>query len=355
MIRCALLSLALILAGLPLASSNNAEACTTFLLESQSGGVVGKSYDWHEGVGLVYFNKKGVSKSALPFSFKDKPAKWQSIYSSLTFNQYGQEFPNGGMNEAGLVVEIMWLTSSVYPTHDKRPVVNELQWIQYQLDRFATVAEVKANAPKIRVAPVQAKVHYLVCDKSNECASFEYVDGKLAVSSKASLPAKVLTNHTYAQSAKHLRGHRSFGGKQAIPKDTSSLARFVRAASRVRKKIKKGAVTEAFGILDSVRNGDYTKWNIVYEPGKQRVHFRTADHTSIKYVDLGRFDKSCKTPVKVVDLDTKGQGDIFEQFADANPTTNEDLIKKSLKTVEGLPAGVSNYLSAYPQSLSCTL
>ena len=39
----------------------------------------------------------------------------------------------------------MWLDSSEYPKPDGTPSVNELQWIQYQLDNFATVGEVLAS------------------------------------------------------------------------------------------------------------------------------------------------------------------------------------------------------------------
>jgi hypothetical protein len=90
----------------------------------------------------------------------------------VTFNQYGREFPAGGMNDAGLVVEIMWLESSEYERPDARPTLNELQWIQYQLDRFATVDEVEAHAAELRVSRVNGKVHYLACDRGGHCAAF---------------------------------------------------------------------------------------------------------------------------------------------------------------------------------------
>jgi choloylglycine hydrolase len=32
-----------------------------------------------------------------------KTISWISKYGSITFNQYGREFPTGGMNEKGLV------------------------------------------------------------------------------------------------------------------------------------------------------------------------------------------------------------------------------------------------------------
>ena len=41
-------------------------------------------------------------------------AQWQSKYASVTFNQYGVELPTGGINEKGLVVEIMGLKSEAF-------------------------------------------------------------------------------------------------------------------------------------------------------------------------------------------------------------------------------------------------
>ena len=61
---------------------------------------------------------------------------WVSQYGSITFNQYGKEFPTGGMNEKGLVVELMWLDGTIYPQPDERPAIGVLQWIQYQLDNM---------------------------------------------------------------------------------------------------------------------------------------------------------------------------------------------------------------------------
>ena len=40
---------------------------------------------------------------------------WTSKFGNVTFNQYGKEFPTGGMNENGLVIELMWLNEARYP------------------------------------------------------------------------------------------------------------------------------------------------------------------------------------------------------------------------------------------------
>src|SRR3712207_5256230 len=83
-------------------------ACTTFCLRAGDGVVFGKNYDFSIGYGMVVTNKRGVAKTAL-LETDDRPARWVSRYGSITFNQFGRESPSGGMNEAGLVVELMWL------------------------------------------------------------------------------------------------------------------------------------------------------------------------------------------------------------------------------------------------------
>src|SRR5436305_3006577 len=85
---------------------NPALACTTFCLKNRGEVLFGGNYDWDIGDGLVFVNKRGVAKTAADVD-SPNPAKWVSEYGSVTFNQYGRENPMGGMNEAGLVVEVM--------------------------------------------------------------------------------------------------------------------------------------------------------------------------------------------------------------------------------------------------------
>ena len=120
-------------------------ACTTFCLKKNGEVLFGKNYDWMIGDGLVFVNKRGVAKVSNEGNLTN-PAKWVSKYGSVTFSQYGRENPSGGMNEAGLVIELMWLDETQYPKVDARPTVGTLEWIQYQLDSSATVEEVIANS-----------------------------------------------------------------------------------------------------------------------------------------------------------------------------------------------------------------
>src|SRR5688500_10006888 len=185
----------LILSGL---SANENVACTTFCLKNKGEVLFGKNYDWMIGDGLVFVNKRGVSKVSTVEN-SSNPAKWVSKYGSVTFNQYGRENPMGGMNEAGLVIELMWLDETKYPKADSRPALDTLEWIQYQLDTAATVEEVLKNAENVRIAS-QITLHYLVNDKNGNSATVEFLDGNLVAHSGEKLAVSALANDTYEKS-----------------------------------------------------------------------------------------------------------------------------------------------------------
>lgn len=340
------------------AGIREARACTTFRLVAKAGPIVGKCYDWNMEQGLVLWNKRGLAKSALPVLRTDRPAEWQSKYASLTFNQYGREMPNGGMNEAGLIVEIMWLSATRHPPVDERRTVNELQWIQYQLDRFATVAEVVENAAQLRVGRVHGDVHYMACDRSGACATLEYLEGQLVITRGDALVAPALTNNPYAESAGYLRKHQGFGGKAPIPGGSGSLDRFARAASLVRKSegVADG-VAAALAVLDSVRN-EASQWQIVYDPIALVAHFRSRSRGSLKTIDLKRLvgEGSCRTAVRMIDLRSELVGDVTERMTEYTDEADQRLIEKSFSDggiKEKLGPAVLAGLVRYPHSLAC--
>ena len=68
------------------------QTCTTFCMKDGEQVTLGRNYDWGIGIGMLMANKRDVSKTAM-FQKDERPAKWISKYGSLTFNQYGREFP----------------------------------------------------------------------------------------------------------------------------------------------------------------------------------------------------------------------------------------------------------------------
>jgi len=274
---------------------------------------MGKSYDWDLGHGMVIVNKRGMKKIGLPAGATDRPPTWTAQYGSVTFNQYGQEFPVGGMNEAGLAVEILWNFSTNYPEPDARPSLNELQWIQYQLDNYATVKEMVAHADEIRIAGLYAKVHYMAVDKQNNSASFYYIDGKLLINEDV----LAITNTTLSKSRSYLNKFTGFGGNLAIPKGKKgSLDRYVITRSMLTTGDRPDADSEtigfAFSILDAIKTPGYTQWQIVYDLASQEIHFRTAENQRLRRIRLAAFNFSCTEPVLGIPIDSKD--DVFDHF-----------------------------------------
>jgi penicillin V acylase-like amidase (Ntn superfamily) len=339
--------LAAVLAALAL--SVPASACTTFCLRDGGRIVFGKNYDWSVGNGMLVVNKRGVARKAHLEGNTEgdpKPASWTSRYGSVTFNQYGRDFPSGGMNEKGLTIELMWLEGSRYPAADARPAVDVLQWIQYHLDNHATVGEVLKSDRTLRiVGPVP--IHYLVADRQGQVATVEFLDGKMVAHTGNGLPVAALANSTYAES---LKASRTEG--------ISSLARFGRAAQRVRAFDAKRTdpVRYAFDTLDQVAQPGYTQWSIVYEVDRGRVHFRTRDRRKVRSLDLKAVDFSCSTPVKVLDLDADVQGDVARHLVPYTRELNRELVTASFRKTPFLtdvPAAEIERVARYPESASC--
>lgn len=335
----------------------DAFSCTTFCFADKGQIVFGRNYDWDIGNGMVMINKRGMSKTAM-LQDDEKPAKWISKFGSLTFNQYGREFPTGGMNEKGLVVELMMLNESEYPEHDRRPVVGCLEWIQYQLDNSSSIADVIQKSQTIRISS-RVKLHFLVSERSGAAVTVEFLNGRFTPHSGANLPVAVLTNDTYDRSLAYLRSLVGFGGSSPTPSGQGSLERFGRAATLLKNyqnSSGKDIVGYSFDVLANVAQGDYTKWSIVYDPTNLRVHFRTSANSQIKQVDFAKFDFSCATPVKVLNTNAPQSGDVSQRFIKYSTSINRNLVEQSYRNTPFLtntPETEIDLVSKHPETFSC--
>ena len=326
-------------------------ACTTFCLKKNGEVLFGKNYDWMIGDGLVFVNKRGVAKVSTDEDLTN-PAKWVSEYGSVTFNQYGRENPSGGMNEAGLVIELMWLDETQYPKADSRPTVGTLEWIQYQLDNSATVAEVIANSGRIRIRS-QVPLHYLVNDKAGNTATIEFLDGNLVAHRGETLPVATLANDSYAKS---LNYSKTTAAENA--RSTGSLDRFVRAARKTsefdkRERSETESVNYAFEILSSVAQ-ERPSVGIVYDQNAadswRTLQVRKSDDQH------KAFDYSCATAVRLFDMNANQSGDVTAKFADYTRKANRDLIERAFAGTDFLrdvPAPVKDSLASYPEQFGC--
>jgi penicillin V acylase-like amidase (Ntn superfamily) len=236
----------------------------------------------------------------------------------------------------------------------------DLQWIQYQLDRWATVDEVVQHADEVRVSSRTARIHFLACDRTAKCAAVEFVDGTLVVHSGDQMPVRTLTNDTYEASCSFLQRHEGFGGEHAVPASNESLDRFVRASSLAASaqredRGKPGLVDDAFAILASVSMGQYSVWNLVYEPLKGRIHYRTYDHPGTKRIDLASLELSCAAGARWVDMDEECWGDVRRWLRPYDPEANIRLVRTSFgRSRVRIPLEASSQVGLFPNRFHCT-
>jgi penicillin V acylase-like amidase (Ntn superfamily) len=323
--------------------SPSAKSCTSFELRNSTIPVMGMTFDWYDDFGIILTNKRHVQKQALIDPSEGTPLEWVSQYGSVTFNQAGREFPFAGVNERGLSVELLALQvpdASYPPSSDPRPAVNEFQWIQMILDRASNLNEAISTAQSTRIAGLftQFRMHYLICDSVGSCGVFDYMNGKLLISSGSSLPISLLTNYPYPQSLATLG--------QPLPTGPDADTRFQRAAALMKQySPSTDPVSYSFDILKSIGQGTFSKWNIVYELNKNQFYFRSLRESAIKSLNFSKMDFSCATPDQMLDINTTDTGDVSDKFVAYDPSVDAGFISKArvwtsnlVPEVEALPA-----------------
>lgn len=319
------------------AVSELSEACTTFILEDQNTLVFGRNLDWVSDEGLIVVNKKGVKKTAFVPLSKNR-AVWVSKYGSVTFNQFGKELPYGGMNEKGLVIEIM-RSEADYSGVDARPEINESQWIQYQLDQFKTVEEVLASDKLVRIKGLREELHYLICDREGNKAVIEFSDGKMKVVKNMDIP--VLENQNYKESLTLFQANKE--------------CRFSTVANRIadyKKSSNKNPIDYSFKILKEVALQG--SWSIVYDIKNMQIHFRSETHKEIKSIDLNAFNFDCKHSAEIIDINTALKGNVTEHFTPYSETKNTEIVKKAIKSNRlAWPKAITDELLNYANTCFC--
>jgi len=237
--------------------------------------------------------------------------------------------PNGGMNEAGLVIEVLWLSGVEYPSPlETKNTVNELQWLQYHLDNHSTVEEVLQSDVLIQIVPVFAPLHYFVADRQGNAAVVEYINGKLVAHTGNELKHTAITNDTYDKSEEYLAQH---DNEQYMSRN-ASFKRFERIAQLIREfNNQKPAVEYAFQILDSVWVRNWTRWNMVYDLQNRQIQIRTDKHRQIRVLNFADFDFTKDASVLYYDINTDAEGNIRNQFTEHNGNITYELLKATTK------------------------
>lgn len=315
------------------------KACTTFVLKNDSSLVFGRNLDWYSDNGMIFQNQRNMAKKSLVFS-SDQATEWVSKYGSISFNQFGKEFPFGGMNEKGLVVEIMTVDGN-YPKSDDRTALNELQWVQYQLDNSSSIEDVIASDKTIRISKIHQNLHFFVCDALGNSAVIEFFEEGMKVYKDKNLPIPVLENEPYSKSLGNHRGRKT--------------CRFNTAANMLKQyetRPSKSAINYSFDILDKVALDG--SWSIVYDIKNMKIHFKTSSNTKLRKFSIANFNFDCKKTAKAYDLQKSDSGSIDDLFLSYNPDLNQKKFKEAIvSNAVILPKEILKMFYNYPNTCTC--
>jgi choloylglycine hydrolase len=313
------------------------------------------------GEGIIIVNRRDVAKEGYLPNSAGEPARWVSLYGSVTFNLVGRELPWGGMNEAGLVVAGMSLEITGFPADDARYPVGSATWTQYVLDTCATVEEVIAAQDSLRLKG--DAVHFLVADESGACVAVEYLGGKTILYSGENLPVRALANASYLDCLKYIESG-------VVPEfNPGASAQRVAAAAHWSERWDQngdiapsdwalGILTEA--VVDPKTRwkswfGDpYTRWSVVYDIPRREVRFRTVDHEPVRRFALSDFDFACDATVLMLDVNAKLNGSVADRFIPYDAGWNYRLARDFLDDYgSSLADDQVRELMAFLEGFSC--
>jgi choloylglycine hydrolase len=333
-------------------------ACTSFFIGGQDGRLMAFSYDWPIEGGRILVNPRGVVKTAL-VGEGATAASWTAKFGSVTFNQYGREFPNGGMNRAGLAMHALWLDETAYPTTGG-PAIEALQWIQYCLDNYKSVGDVAASARTLTISS-PASLHFFACDAHGSCAVIEFLNGAPVIRAADELPLPLLTNSTYAGSIAALDRSLGYGGAVAPADQSPSLERFVQTASRlntIRVGDPEAPLERAFTMLAEAGTSDDNQWRIVYDLRAKVVHFAVRGKPERGKLGLPALDFTCREGAAVQALDLGGAfaADAAAALKPFRAEDNLELVRSTIARTEFLqpfPEERVAGMASYAYGLKC--
>ena len=111
----------------------------------------------------------------------------------------------------------------------------------------------------------------------------------------------------------------------------------------------------SFEILDTVSQGEFTFWSIVYDVANMKIHYKTYGNRKTRVISLEDFNFSCESPVLIIDIENNIDS-IEKDFMEYSTELNRELIENTFSHVEflkNIPPEVRDGIARYPESLIC--
>ena len=331
-----------------LLTTSSADACTRAVYHGLEGRVLtGRSMDWrHDWDGNMWILPRGVARDGVA---GPRSVEWTSRYGSVVVTGY-EVATSDGLNEAGLMVNALWMTQSQYPEDDGRtPRLSLSIWPQYLLDNFATVAESVAH---LRDNPIHvvsgdlpdqpgrlATTHLSLSDRSGDSAIVEWIDGELRIHHGREY--QVMTNEPIFEHQLAITKYWSrVDGLTFMPGSSRAEDRFARASFLI-NAVERHAdprlaaaavfsvmrnVSAPYGVsIDDQPNLSTTRWRVVADHQDLLYYFESVVTPNVFWVDLRNVDFDTDAGVRKLDLGPRQQnlfsGDTSGRFVAAEPFT----------------------------------
>lgn len=320
-----------------------ADACTRAVYKGQENLILtARSMDWRDDIPVnLWLFPRGMQRHG---EVGANSVTWTSKYGSVIASAFDIASADG-MNEKGLVANLLWLVESRYPEYDgKQTGLSVAAWVQYMLDNFASVTEAVAAMRAEPFVVVSSTipgtdrfttVHLSLSDASGDNAVFEYIEGKLVIHHDPSYT--VMTNSPIFEKQLAINEYwQQLGGTTMLPGTNRAADRFVRAsfylnaipqtsdpalaAASVFSVIRNTSVP--FGISSPTEpNISSTRWRSVADHKSLRYYFETALTPNTFWVELSQADFRPGQPVRKLALDNNQTyaGNTIKQFKQAEP------------------------------------
>jgi penicillin amidase (EC 3.5.1.11). Cysteine peptidase. MEROPS family C59 len=323
--RGALVATAIALALAAGAAAPSAQACTRAVYEGPNGRVLtGRSMDWKEDIRTnLWVLPRGMARDG---AAGPQSLRWTSRFGSVVATGYDIATADG-LNEAGLMVNALWMSQSRYPAPDGRtPTMAISVFGQFLLDRFATVAEavqwLKANPLLIVTGEVPtqpgrlATMHFSISDAGGDSAIIEWVDGRMDI--HHSRDFRVMTNEPpYREQLAITSYWQTVGGTQFLPGTNRAADRFARTSFYIDAVTKsedpRVAAAATFSVIRNASvpigittpdqpNISSTRWRVVADHKDRLYYFESTVSPNLFWVDLKKFNLGAGSGVRKLDL-----------------------------------------------------
>ncbi|NQU32201.1 MAG: linear amide C-N hydrolase [Bacteroidetes bacterium] len=324
---------------------NKANACTRVVYHGPNGTyITARSMDWKDEIPAnLWIFPRGMQRNG---EVGRNSISWTSKYGSVVASSWDIAVSDG-MNEKGLVANLLWLVESKYPVFDttgNQKGLSIAAWAQYVLDNFATVNEAVAELEKKEFVIVSAYIpgtdkfttlHLSISDATGDNAIFEYIDGKLVI--HHSRAYQVMTNSPVFEKQLAINTYwEGIPGTIMLPGTNRAADRFVRASYYInaipKTDNKRVAVASVFSVIRNCSvpfgitskdepNISSTRWRSVSDQKNKVYYFETVLSPNVFWVEMKDIDFGENTSTRMLPVgnDKNYSGNVADLFTEKEP------------------------------------